>query len=106
MQKVTEVLVGRTHQVIAKSSIFQVWLKFYPFAPICILNEERKLGILSSSKILVYLCIYYYLLLISIPYLILYFYSYFDHLCIKLNLSKEIKKNKLCNAVNQLREYS
>lgn len=100
MQKVTEVLVGRTHQVIAKSSIFQVWLKFYPFAPICILNEERKLGILSSSKILVYL------LLISIPYLILYFYSYFDHLCIKLNLSKEIKKNKLCNAVNQLREYS
>lgn len=100
MQKVTEVLVGRTHQVITKSSIFQVWLKFYPFAPICVLNEERKLGILSSSKILVYL------LLISIPYLILYFYSYFDHLCIKLNLSKEIKKNKLCNAVNQLREYS
>ena len=78
MQKVTEVLVGRTHQVIAKSSIFQVWLKFYPFAPICILNEERKLGILSSSKILVYL------LLISIPYLILYFYSYFDHLRIKM----------------------
>lgn len=88
MQKVTEVLVGRTHQVIAKSSIFQVWLKFYPFAPICVFNEERKLGILSSSKILVYL------LLISIPYLILYFYSYFDHLCIKLNLSKEIKKKK------------
>lgn len=49
MQKVTRVSAGPTHQVIAKSSIFQVWLLFYPFLQYYIFNKERELGIFSSK---------------------------------------------------------